>query len=159
MSLKDDIASISVEIQALEEHSANLQADAWTLRQKRDELIARLILEEKMLAGTTWELALGDVSTLNYKETNPDELSQIKKLIRQDYHCSFEVENGVEIRFDDGEITLSFDEPKQVLPFAKKNELVISGSGVATRLNQLKREAAALELICHQFGLLKGGNQ
>lgn len=156
---RQQIASLSTEITALEDHSANLQTEAWALRQKRDELIAQMILDEKMLAGTQWEISLGDITNLNYRETNPDELKGVKELCRQDWHSSFELEEGVDLRFDDNEISLVFKDPKQVLAFVRKNELVITGSKVSDRLNHLKREVAALETVCHQFNLLKGGNQ
>lgn len=156
MDPRKKIDSLTTEIKALEDHSQNLQVDAWTLRQERDELIADLILDEKMLASTTWELALGDVTNLTYKETVAGELDKVRELTRKEYHSTFELEEGVNLRFDDSEITLVFDEPKQVLPFIRKNGMNILGNKVADRLNHLKREVVALETICHQFSLLKG---
>lgn len=156
MSIRERIELLSEQVKDLEDRSANLQVDAWTLRQERDELIAQLILDEKMLAGTTWDLALGDITNLSYKETNPGELEGIKSLIRVDWHSTFELEEGVELHFDDGEISLIFKDPKQVLSFIRKNELIIGGAKVADRLNNLKREVAALEIVAHQFNLLKG---
>lgn len=156
MSAREKIASLTTEITALEDHSQNLQVEAWNLRQERDELIAQLILEEKMLANTTWELSLGDVTNLSYKETKAGELDSVKELARKDWHATFELEPGVNLRFDDSEISLSFDDPKQVLLFIRKNDLIIGGTKVSDRLNILKREIAALEEVCHQFNLLKG---
>ena len=156
MSIREKIASLSTEIAALEDHAANLQVDAWTLRQERDELTAQLILEEKMLAGTTWELALGDITNLSYSETTPGEMDKLKEVIRKDWHSTFELEEGVELRFDDSDVSLTFKDPKQVISFIRKNELIIGGAKVSDRLNNLKREVAALEIVCHQFNLLKG---
>lgn len=156
MTIKERIELLSEQVKDLEERSANLQVDAWSLRQERDELIAQLILEEKMLAGTTWDLALGDITNLSYSETVPGELDKMKALIRTDWHSSFELEEGVELHFDDSEVTLTFKDPKQVLSFIKKNGLAIGGNKVADRLNYLKREVAALEIVTHQFNLLKG---
>lgn len=159
MTTQDRIKEIEEQVKVLEDRAANLQVDAWSLRQERDELIASLILEEKMLAGTCWELTLGDITNLSYSETTPGELDKVKQLVRKDWHSTFELEEGVEIRFDDNEVSLSFKEPRQVLPFIRKNGLIIGGSKVADRLNHLKREVSALEKVCHQFNLLKGGNQ
>jgi hypothetical protein len=156
MSVREKIASLTTEISALEDRAANLQVDAWALRQERDELIAQLILDEKMLAGTTWELALGDITNLSYSETVPGELDTIKSLIRTDWHSSFELEEGIELHFDDSEVSLIFKDPKQVLSFLRKNKLIIGGNKVADRLNHLKREVEALEIVSHQFNLLKG---
>lgn len=156
MNIRDQIASLTTEITALEDHSANLQVEAWSLRQHRDELTAQLILDEKMLEGTTWEMALGDVTNLTHIEVIKGELDKVKELCRKDWHATFELEPGVSLRFDDNEVSLSFEEPKQVLPFLRKNGLIISGSKVADRLSSLKREISALETICHQFNLPKG---
>jgi hypothetical protein len=156
MNPRDKIASLTTEIKTLEDHSANLQVEAWSRRQERDELIADLILGEKMLAGTTWELSLGDITNLVHKEAVEGELNKVRELTRKEYHSSFELEEGVNLRFDDSEINLVFDEPKQVLPFIRRNDINILGNKVADRLNSLKREIVALETLCHQFSLLKG---
>jgi hypothetical protein len=157
-SLKELIAAHSVEIKNLEDEAANLQTTSFSLRQKREELIAQMILEEKLLSDTDWDLSVGGGSgdaVLSYKETSPNTLEFIKELARTDYHSWFEIQDGIQLRFDDSDISLSFKESKQLMPFAKRNGLRISGAGIKDRLAKLKRDVVALETICHQFNLDK----
>jgi hypothetical protein len=79
----------------------------------------------------------------------------IKELARTDYHSWFEITDGIQLRFDDNDISISFKETKQVMPFVKKNGLKIFGTGITDRLAKLKRDAVALETIVHQFNLDK----
>ena len=157
MNFKKQIAELTNKIKDLEDKSANLQVESFALRQKREELIATMIVEEKLMADTEWDLTLdGNAgANLSYKETDSVSMEFIKELARTDYHSWFEITDGIQLRFDDNDISISFKETKQVMPFVKKNGLKISGTGITDRLSKLKRDAAALETICHQFNLDK----
>lgn len=151
---KKQIAEMSAEIKDLEEEAANLGVKAFDLRQKREELIAQMILEEKLLSDTDWDLSLdGSGASLSYKDSSPNDMEFIKELARTDYHSWFEISDGIQLRFDDSDISLNFKESKQLMPFAKKNGLRVNGTGIKDKLSKLKRDVAALETICHQFGL------
>ncbi len=149
------IATMTAEIKELEEEASNLSVKAFDIRQKREELIAQMILDEKLLSDTDWDLSLdGNAgASLSYKDTSPNNMEFIRELARTDYHSWFEISDGIQLRFDDNDISLSFKESKQLMPFAKKNGLRINGTGIKDKLSKLKRDVAALETICHQFGL------
>jgi hypothetical protein len=157
MSFRKQIEELSSQIKELEDQSANLQVESFGLRQKREELIATMIVEDKLMADTEWDLTLDGSSSahLSYKETSSGSMEFIKELARTDYHSWFDITDGVQLRFDDNDISISFKETKQVMPFVKKNGLKISGTGITDRLAKLKRDAAALETIWHQFNLDK----
>jgi hypothetical protein len=157
MNLRDRISQIDALVVDLEDKSAILQGEAWNLRQEKDELIAKLILDEKMLANTNWDLTLGDITNLIHKEVTPGAMDKITELIKAEYlYSTFELEPGVTLHFDEDNVTLSFEDAKLVMPFIRRNGMIIQGSRVTDRLNSLKREIVALETVCHQFNLLKG---
>lgn len=153
--MQKQIAEMTAEIKELEDEAANLGVKAFDLRQKREELIAQMILDEKLLDDTDWDLSLdgGSGASLSYKDSSPNDMQFIKELARTDYHSWFEISDGIQLRFDDNDISLTFKESKQVMPFAKKNGMRINGTGLKDKLSRLKRDVAALETICHQFGL------
>lgn len=153
--LQEQIAEMTAEIKELEEEATNLGVQSFDLRQKREELIAQMIMEEKLLSDTDWDLSLdGNAgASLSYKDSSPNDMKFIKELARTDYHSWFEISDGIQLRFDDNDISLNFKESKQLMPFAKKNGLRINGTGIKDKLAKLKRDVAALETICHQFGI------
>lgn len=153
--LQNQIAKMTAEIKDLEDDAANLGVQAFDLRQKREELIAQMIMEEKLLSDTEWDLSLdGNAgASLSYKDSSPNDMKFIKELARTDYHSWFEISDGIQLRFDDNDISLDFKESKQLIPFARKNGLRINGTGIKDKLAKLKRDVAALETICHQFGI------
>ncbi len=156
MNLKEQIEDLTLKIKELEDQSAALQMDAFTLRQRREEAIAQMILDEKLLADTSWDLSLDSSGVnLSYKESDADSMEFIKELARTDYHSWFEIADGIQLKFDDNDIALTFKETKQLMPFVKKNGLKISGTGITDRLNKLKRDVVALETVVHQFNLDK----
>ncbi len=156
MNLKEQIEELTLKIKELEDQSAALQVDAFTLRQRREEVIGQMILEEKLLADTNWDLALDSSGvSLSYRESEIDSMEFIKELARTDYHSWFEIADGIQLKFDDNDISMSFKETKQLMPFVKKNGLKIVGTGITDRLNKLKRDVVALETVVHQFNLDK----
>ncbi len=63
MNYKSQIEELTTKIKDLEDRSANLQVESFDLRQKREELIARMIVEEKLMHDTEWELTIDHNST------------------------------------------------------------------------------------------------
>ena len=156
MNFKEQIQDLTLKIKELEDQSAALQVDAFTLRQRREEVIAQMILDEKLLADTSWDLSFDSSGvSLSFKESETDSMEFIKELARTDYHSWFEIADGIQLKFDDNDISMSFKETKQLMPFVKKNGLKISGTGITDRLNKLKRDVVALETVVHQFNLDK----
>ena len=156
MTFKTQINELSVKIKDLEDKSASLQADSFVLRQKREGLIAKMIIEDQLMTNTEWELTF-DHSTsvrLTLKKDPDNRMEYVSELARTDYHSWFEIMDGVNLQFDDSEISLTFKEAKLVVSFAKKNGMKISGAAITAKLAQLKRDASALEVVCHQFNLI-----
>jgi hypothetical protein len=152
MSNKDRIVELTTQIKDLEDRAAGLHADAFTLRAEREVLMSEMVLDENMLADTTWEIKL-DGGTSVYLEWTGGDMDALTELIKTDWHSWFELADGIKLQFDDPDITLTFKEGKQLLPFARKNKLKLNGTGISDRLAKLKRDAAALEDICHQYNL------
>jgi len=156
MKITKRIDELERQIQNLENRAADLSVEAHTLRTEKDTLIAQAILEEKMLDDTTWEIqanGAGGYSYLEFIGVVEGMMEEVQKLARKDYHSTFELQDGIALRFDDSDITIMFNDPKMILPFAKKNNLKLSGTSITDRLAKLKREVAALESLVHQFNL------
>jgi len=156
MKIQAELDALDTEIEALEDHASSLGAQAYELRSKRDALISQAILEEKLLADSTWEIQSQGGSSSSYLEFTGNwegSMQKIREMARKDYHSSFSLMDGVDLRFDDNDMTIQFADPKLILPFAKKNNLKLSGANITDRLAKLKREVAALETLVHQFNL------
>ena len=153
---RERIELLGKQIKTLEDQSAELQASAFKLRTEREELIADMILDEGLLSETDWSIRLnGETNPYLEYSGNLDlpNIDELVKLARADWHCWFELTDGVRLQFDDNDISLTFQEAKQLMPFVKKNKLKISGTGIADKLAKLKREVSALEDVCHSFNL------
>ena len=154
MDIKSRIEETSTLIQTLEKDAADIQMKAFECRQEREALFAKFILEGKLLEATEWELFLKGDSNVYlrlHKDNAIKSIDTITDLIKVDYHTWFELIPGIELRFDDSDISLHFSESKQVIGFVKNNGLIVNGSGINDRLMKLKRDVVALEAICHQF--------
>lgn len=156
MNTREQIEKISKEIDALYEQASETQKLAWEKTQAREILISQCITEERMLQDTDWELDLGGGNATYLTYTGVKEGTTIETILnmaRHDWHSKFTIQEGISFHFDDSEISMHFVESKMILPFAQKHGMIIDGSGIQDQLARLKRDAAALELICHQLKL------
>lgn len=156
MKKREEMESLKKEIAELEEKSSQLQHQSFELSEKRNKVAAEIILEENLLAGTAWEFKRSGNNTV-YLEYNghikDDEFSKVVEIAWGGWHSWFELEPGIQIRFDDSEVSIHFDDAKMLLPFAKKFNLKLSGQTIVNELRDLKRQVAALEAINHQLNL------
>lgn len=154
---KETIAELTTSIAALEEQAADLQVRAFKQREMREHLMASMIIEEEMLAETNWEIRLDGNSApfLELKDIPAEgsPMEAVENLVKRDYRSWIELSDGIKLNIDDDEITLTFAEPKQLLPFIAKNKLKISGTGIQDRMARLKREVTALEEMCHKLNI------
>ncbi len=157
MSLKPKIEELSSLIKKIEDEAARFHAEGYNLRQQRAGLIARMLVEEKLMEGTEWEMTLdhNSIARLSLKKDDEGKMNYVEDLARDGWHSSFEIESGVTLQFDDNEISIEFQSAKMMIPFAKKNGMKVSGTTLTNKLSQLKRDVAALEIVCHQFNLDK----
>ncbi len=155
MNKRDQLLTLKNQIQKIENNISNLQNESYELRDKRDTIASEVILEENLLEGTTWEIESFEGRTyLTYKGNIRDaEFAQVADLTWSGWHSWFSLEEGIQIRFDDSVASLHFDDPKLLVPFAKRHKIIVSGQQIVDRLRELKREASALEAINHQFNL------
>ena len=128
-----------------------------SITEEQYKLLQQIIQEEHLFDGTKWELKLsGDQVYLTCQDSRKDESSSLHKLdalLNGSYHYFFTLEEDVEIRFDDNEISIHFEENKAVMLFCKKYKMTISSSTVAGKLQALKRQVNQLEILAHQFNI------
>lgn len=157
MTLLEDIEGLNTRISSLDDTTAELSMKSYELRVQKDQLLARLILQESLLSATTWKVELNAQSNpyLQYtgKLLDGSTMARVIEMARSDYHSSFELTDMVTIRFDDSDITLTFTESGAMLPFVQMYGLVIDGISLVTKLIELKESVAALELTCQRLGL------
>jgi hypothetical protein len=154
-TIREQIEQSQVIIKELEEQSSKIGEEAYQKMISRNDLVRQLIIEESLFKGTEWEVMLyNNVPHLEFIGSRGEPpMQEISSMLKMGWHSDFEMETGISIHFDDNEVTIHFDEIKSIIPFAKQYQLVLQGQGLGARLQKLKREVAALEILCHQFGV------
>lgn len=153
MKNKDRIKELTELIKIIESEAVGLQAEAFSLRTERELLVAKIILEEGLLINSTWEFFLSDSSAIYLIWKSDGQMDMVTELAKMDYHSWFDLSDGIRLQLDSDELTLSFQDSKQVMPFVKKHKINVVGTKITDHLSKLKREVSALEAICHQFNI------
>jgi hypothetical protein len=142
-----------------------LRVEEYHLSERRYKLARQIILEEKILAGTEWELALsanGDQVYLDYYDSfDSAPINAIKELCWSGWHSSFELdpdythrddESGVEyipskydIHFDDSRVTIWFDNPEAIAIFIQKYEIKLINNNLPKAIARAKIELETLQ--------------
>lgn len=153
MTKKEQAEKLKQEIDELTTKTNDLYQDMANKRIEREAILCDMILDDNMLANTSWEIKVVDRATFLYYLGDEEAMKPVLDLMNADYHSWIELGPGVELRCDEGDFSMKFDHAKQVVPFAKKNGMNLSGKTITTSLSDLKRQVAALEEIVHLFGL------
>jgi GTP-sensing pleiotropic transcriptional regulator CodY len=157
MSLRARYEEINEQIKKLDDQSNLIYNEIATLNEEQAKIIQTIIKTEKALEGSSWELKLNNdrvyLVCLDKREDAGNPLRSIDVLINNTYHYSFNLEEGVEIRFDDDEISIHFEENKLAMPCIKQYKLKVTSGTIATKMQALKRQVNQLELIAHQFNI------
>lgn len=155
MSVKE-ISKINKQISQMREKLNAYHQRFFPLESKRIDLIQEEILNNKMLANSSWEVEAYHNGSLclNYQgEVDDAIMAPIISLSDGDLHYNFLLGDGIEFRLDNSYTTLTFDDPKKLPRFAAANELIINAATITARLHDLRREITAMEMLCHQLGL------
>lgn len=159
MSKRDELKNLQEAIAILEKESDKLRDQSSEMSESCSGIISELILEEKMLENSTWTIEINQASGGIYLEhtvgIGDPNLKPLADLTRTNYHCCFELEPGIELRYDDNLVLLCFTDVKMITSFIRKRGLIIDGNSVSHRLHKLRREVKTLETISH-FLNLKG---
>lgn len=155
-SNRDKIAALNTEMLALEEKHSEIYSRENELRAARQLLVRDLLVEEKPFEGTKWELFLGSMNSniyLQYVDGNESKLEDIKNLCFVSWHDSFTIQDGITLRFDDGDYSLYADEARLLTLFAQKQNFIIIAADIKDKVRRLSRQLTSLQEICHQFNL------
>jgi hypothetical protein len=158
MNIRDKIAELTTEIKELEDKASEIATEATSLRAVREKLIIKVLVEDKIFEDTSWDVGsyMSGVKInyiKSYGATVYDVFEPIQEIFSKDGDIWMEINDGISLRLEGGEVSLSFKEAKQVMPFIKKHKMKLTGSSIVDRLAKMKRDAAALESIVHTFNL------
>jgi hypothetical protein len=156
ISAREQLKLNEKKVEELNKQADDLHKIAYDLEKDSSAVIAKLIDEEKILAGTTWELVPGKKTTHleftgNFKSP---EISKVFELTWNGYHSSFVMADGIDLYYDDYRVSIQFDDLKLVAPFIKKMEIILDMSSIRDNLQKMRRDLSALEMICHQLQLM-----
>lgn len=124
----------------------------------RDKAIREYIFVDRLLDACTWNLAVhGKAVMLVASELSDDSVMKtLAKLTESSYHCQFDlVETGegldkhelVSLRYDDGDVTIRFDNNNLVAPFIAKTGLRIHTSKIDEDIARLSDAANVLRQL------------
>jgi len=80
-----------------------------------------------------------------------DVFKKLAKLLENDYHCSSSLMKGVAVYFNDGEITISFENSALVFDFIYKNQIKLDLTNIVKHRDRMKKELESLNKFLKKF--------
>lgn len=143
-SVREKYEDLTRELKSLEVKGDEIATTVSEISEERSKLIDALILEDRLLEGSVWEL---DPSGYVYFKGDKDGNKRIKKLddlIRTDWHFSREMCEGISFNFSDNSIYLSVDDFSKLESFVKLQGIVLDISSVEERVKEMKADLESL---------------
>lgn len=155
MTNRSKLDKLNNSIQKLNQTINDSTDELYKFQNECGELLIQIVEDEKLLKDSLWDIEyFSEHIYLVYSGIKNDSfLGPINTLCSGSGHSWLDIEPGIQLRFDEDEVSLHFDEVKSILPFAKKHKMKITGSNLSDKLQKLKRESSALEQLIHQFAI------
>lgn len=154
MTDRSRIEVLNADIKKLDQSINDTVDKISLLQQEASNLMIKIIEEENLLKNTLWEINVSYKISLDYAGDKNDAMFKpITDLCHGTWHTWLDMEDGIQLRFDEDTVSLHFEESKQIISFANKHQIKIRGSNVIDKLQTLKRETATLEHLVHQFSI------
>jgi len=155
MSFREELTINQRKIKDLDTKISDASEVIYNLETINLSLKASILEEEQLLANSKWYLKAGKtLPYLEYQGSVKDELMvKVFDLICNGFHCSFYFSEKVHMQFDDNKVTLQFEDPNDIIKFVNKFKIVINGDLIKDALRRIKKDALAIEMICHQLQL------
>ncbi len=145
--INSQIKKIDLEIDSMMDNLSQLHT-------KKCDLFSQILEEEQLLKNSEWNLKHDPNLNLEYDGKKNDVIMQtFSKWLPDERLTWIDLEDGIQLRFNEDYVYLYFDDSKMILPFVNKHNIKIKGANITNKLLSLKREVAALEKICHQFSI------
>lgn len=146
---------LQIEINKTDEQIKVLNNTKYELAEKMAALIEAVILEEQMFSKGVWELEPQHYSAGHFTLTclsGSSEMKELSKIAETNWHCRCRL-GGVELRFDDGRISLSFspDSPILVLDFVIKHGIRINTKKITEEIEDAEKKLKELQDIVKAF--------
>ena len=154
-SNRERLLAIDTEIKNLSDQQSEISMKEYEASELRMTVIREILEEEKPFEGTEWELLLGNNSEayLLYLAGNHKHMEEVRDLCFRSWHDSFELQDGIELHFDDGKYSLHFNDPRQLSIFAQKQSFIIVAPDIEDNVRKLSKQLTTLQELCHQFNL------
>lgn len=161
--LRQQLGQVREQLKINDEEQGALRVKEYYLSEHKDRLARQIILEEKILAGTEWELVLssdGKEIYLDYHGSfDSAPINIIKELCWNGWHSSFELDPNFahrtetddykpsmyDIHFDDTRVSIWFDNPKVIASFIQKYQIKLISNDLPKAIASSKIELEILQ--------------
>lgn len=148
MTTREDLSDLQAQIKAKEAAYNALERAHWEsyspLKELENELIRRVVLEESLLNLCTWSLEVHSGTVyLTAKEDSRD-VKALSELTETTYHCDFVLEEGINLHYSDGDMTLHFEDPHKIYDFITRHKIPVNLANIDQEIEKLQSAVDSL---------------
>lgn len=151
-TLRSQLEKLSKHLDVLKTQSTEIWNEIHDVEKQHADLIVKIILAEGLLVNSEWYLntqySSNTIECINYDSLN---MKTVMNLARDtsggSYHFSITIEEDIELRFDDSDISLTFGSSQKLGEFVKLHNLKIDVLSIKEKLTRLKSEISNLEQV------------
>lgn len=160
---REQLDNIEKKISALNNEQDLIWDKISVLNSSRHELTLAIIEEEKLFDDISWTLNNTYVNSgsihleCDYDSPAPNQKIKLDKLVSLCFrngmhHDTFSINDKIDFRLDDYELSLRFSNAIELLKFRKKHKIIVDLSQLNNSINELKQQVSDLTDLLQKFG-------
>ncbi len=136
--VKETIANINAK-------AANILSTIGPLYKTIEELVCKIIEEEKMLRESYWILRHND--SYIWLHSNPKRHKKLGDIAKDELHYRIDFVGCDKIRFTDEDIYIYFKDPKDIKKFVKTHRLKVKPNAIDYKIKEMKAKLKELKKL------------
>lgn len=108
------------------------------LKDQENELIRQVVLEENLLNLCKWSLEVHSGTVYLAAKEDSRDVKALSELTETTYHCDFELEEGINLHYSDGDMTLRFEDPHKIFDFITHHKIPVDLTNIDQEIEKLQ---------------------
>lgn len=142
------INEIINKIDLVSEKYKKLGTESMSLTKQKEKEIVKYIIKKNILNENDWEFYNFNLISYMYNFKNLDKMFELNDCWG---HGSIYFSKGICLRQDDSDISITFENKKEILPFITKYKLNVNFTDIDKKKKKLEEEINSLEEILNQY--------
>ncbi len=157
MTKREELENVIKQLNDITSKHEKLYEESFNLSNKRQDLGFDVLLEEKLLKGTKWEVFYHDYKDSEYfkldyvGEADDEQMNKVSRLLKMHHHDRANINRFITLKLDDSDASIEFKKIEALKQFIIDYEIVVSFDNLKEKIEYYSGVTKELKKFIKKF--------